>query len=1119
MSRQVLLVSPDRPGAHRSISGALAEAPEGALITVAPGRYEEALGITRPVTVAVAGEAGSVEVHAAAGSTVVVDAEAVQLSGLVLSGADRQAPVLDLRRGQSALDGCRITGEAWAAVLVRQDATLAARGCRVANPYGAGVVVTSTAASVLEDTEVTDAGSSAVVVAERGRLEVRDCRLDRPRGNGICVNGSGSVLAEGVRITGSGKPGLAVEQEGRAALHRVKVSGSAAVDAYLTSRGETTLTDCVLSGSAGQAVHVAEGAVPLLRGCTVTGAAGSGVEVTGGGRPVLRDCEITGTPVGLRVSGPGSAAVADGLTVRDAATAAVLVTDRAGGELDRLTVTGAAGHGVRADGGAEVSLRAAAITLAGGTAVELTGRATGLLTGARITTTGPGRGLGVAHGASVRLTASLLDGCPAVVGENGELIAHESEFTGSGAEGVRVLAGGSFTAVGCRVSGARGHGVDVRAGARADLGNCTVVENAGGGVRSAGPEGSVRLHDCEVQDTAVQDTAVRGAPARGAGGVRDGAAARAGASAGSAPGSAADGPSAHAGTGPLAELDALVGLESVKREVTGLINLNRMTQRRSEMGLPMPPMSRHLVFAGPPGTGKTTVARLYGAVLAELGILGQGHIVEVARADLVAQIIGGTAIKTTEVFTRALGGVLFVDEAYTLTNQSRGTGPDFGQEAVETLMKLMEDHRDEIVVIVAGYSEQMDQFLASNPGMASRFSRTVEFPNYAPGELVTIVRGLGAKHCYELTGDAVEALTRHFEDVPKGPTFGNGRVARQVFESMISSQASRLAVRPPSEDGELSVLTAADVTAVRAEAVRVEPVPAEADRPPAAVPPAPSPAPPAPSPAPAAPPGPGAAVRPAAGRHLAGLVGLAPVRQALAARLDTLAASARGVTGLADVVLEGTPGSGRRALAAAYARSLAELGLLSLGTLDRLPLSDVPARWAEQPRSPVADAFRRAAGGVLLVEADPLFERRPAVEQAAVVDALAAGAAARDEHGAALVLSGHAPFLMGLLAARTDLAGVFAEYLPLPPYTGAELAALTVRRLESLGLAVTDEVSAELAGQDGSQGARGAHLLALRIAGSARARTVTPADLPAPFRAAADGRPVQRSGVGGAAEG
>jgi hypothetical protein len=206
----------------------------------------------------------------------------------------------------------------------------------------------------------------------------------------------------------------------------------------------------------------------------------------------------------------------------------------------------------------------------------------------------------------------------------------------------------------------------------------------------------------------------------------------------------------HNGTGPIADLESLVGLVSVKAEVKALINLNQMAQRREQMGLPMPPMSRHLVFAGPPGTGKTTVARIYGAVLAELGVLPRGHMVEVSRADMVASIIGGTAIKTTEVVNKALGGVLFIDEAYTLTNQSKGNGPDFGREAVETLMKLMEDHRNELVVIAAGYSEHMEQFLSSNPGMASRFSRTIEFPNYSVEELVTIVRGMCAAHQYDM---------------------------------------------------------------------------------------------------------------------------------------------------------------------------------------------------------------------------------------------------------------------------------------------------------------------------------------------------------------------------------
>ncbi|MCY9555830.1 AAA family ATPase, partial [Paenibacillus apiarius] len=260
-----------------------------------------------------------------------------------------------------------------------------------------------------------------------------------------------------------------------------------------------------------------------------------------------------------------------------------------------------------------------------------------------------------------------------------------------------------------------------------------------------------------------------------------------------APAPVAGGEGTAAGSGadelsePLSELYGLIGLRGVQQEVTALINLIKMSQVRLQMGLPMPPMSRHLVFAGPPGTGKTTVARLYGSVLKELGILSKGHMVEAARADLVGQYIGSTAIKTTELVTKALGGVLFIDEAYTLSSGSGGSGPDFGQEAIDALMKMMEDHRDELVVIVAGYSELMEQFLASNPGMASRFTRTVEFPNYSVEELVTITSNLVSKHYYELTDDAVDALTAYFTRVPKNATFGNGRVARKLFEALINN--------------------------------------------------------------------------------------------------------------------------------------------------------------------------------------------------------------------------------------------------------------------------------------------------------------------------------------------
>ncbi|MEU3795727.1 right-handed parallel beta-helix repeat-containing protein [Streptomyces fructofermentans] len=1021
MSRQVLLVSPDRSGAHRTIAQALADAVEGALVTVAPGRYEENLDITRAVTLAAEAGPGTVEVHAAAGSTLVVDADAVQLSNLVLSGSDPEAPVLDLRRGQAALDGCTINGAAWTAVLAWNEGILAARRCQVTNPNGAGIVVTSRGGNVLEATLISEAGSSAVVIAEQGCLDMRDCHLDRPHGNGICVNGSATANVESTQITGSSKPAVAVEHEARASLRQVTITGSSVLDAYLTGNGPTTLTDCDFSGSAGQSVHIADGASPLLQRCTVTGAARSGIQAATGSRPQFEDCVISDSPVGLHITGEGTTVVARGLDVRDTTTAAVQVFDAGAAELERLTATSTSGAGIRAQGGAQLTLRDSEISLSGG-----------------------GQGIALAETASASLARCSLRGCGAVIGEGTELNVHDSEFTDSAGDAIRVLADGSLTAFGCRITGARGHGVNAHTDARTDLSNCVVADNARDGQASPSRGGRGQADTLSGASASANDEAPR------------------------------------SGTGPLAELESLVGLDSVKHEVTGLINLNKMTQRRTEMGLPMPPMSRHLVFAGPPGTGKTTVARLYGAVLAELGILSKGHIVEVARADLVAQIIGGTAIKTTEVFNRALGGVLFIDEAYTLTNQSRGTGPDFGQEAVESLMKLMEDHRDEIVVIAAGYSEHMDRFLASNPGMASRFARTIEFPNYSPDELVTIARNLCSKHYYDLADDALSALYQYFEDVPKGPTFGNGRVARQIFESMISTQASRLATHGSEHDGDLSRLTGDDVPQV---------APAPAPMPPEEAPTEPTPA-PVPEPTDADEPEPHSDPA-SAGRHLAALTGLAPVPAALAARIDTLAKLGRGPAGLADIVLEGDPGSGRRTVAAAYGRSLAEHGVIPSGALTHLSLSALPARWTSQPRTYLAHTFEQAAGGILALDIDPAFVSRPTEEQDAVIDALAAEAAERPADGAVLVLCGSGPRLIELLRDRTDLAVAFAEYLRLPAWNGHGLAELTKRRLGSLGFQVSDEVTAALAHQDPSGGARGAHLLADRIASQAASLDLT----------------------------
>ncbi|UNZ16702.1 right-handed parallel beta-helix repeat-containing protein [Streptomyces sp. 891-h] len=636
------------------------------------------------------------------------------------------------------LRGCEIFRTAGAGVLAEGESAALLDDCHIHHTSGAALIATGSGKLGMQRVRAVDSEDSALVVTGRAGATADESTFARTAANGVYAVGDAEVTFTGCTVKDTTYTAVHLGGGARGRLSGCTVSGTPEYGLRATDRAELLAADCETADTELVGVSV-DGGDAVLRDCRISGAR-LGVRLRTTHRPLLVGCEISDTTgVGVEV-GPGTGGLLENVTVSRSGSSGVVLGTDSTVVMDGGAVREASGSGIVVRAGARPRIRGTAVREAAKNGLFVEERGEGLYEDCEITDC---RFPAVYAGAK---SSPTLRRC-AVSGSEQDLLRDEEA---------------DVRAEGCVVEGVEEPLLPTLDGADGDgLGRRVAVAGASSGVAARTGAGAAVKKE-EGDDQSAEERLQQ---------LRD-------------------------------ELDRLVGLESVKRDVRTMTKLMQMVKVRQDAGLSPPPLSRHLVFAGNPGTGKTTVARLYGGFLAALGLLERGHLVETDRGDLVGEYVGHTAPKTTAVFRRALGGVLFIDEAYSLT--PGGIGNDFGSEAISTLVKLMEDHRDEVVVIVAGYPGDMNRFLDSNPGLASRFTRTLTFDDYSSQDLVRIVQHQAENHQYTCAPETLEALHGYFAAMTRGDGFGNGRTARQAFQLMTERHAQRLA------DGDLATVDLAD---------------------------------------------------------------------------------------------------------------------------------------------------------------------------------------------------------------------------------------------------------------------------------------------------------------------
>ncbi|WP_329396601.1 right-handed parallel beta-helix repeat-containing protein [Streptomyces melanogenes] len=777
-----------RTGEYASLAAALEAAADGDVLTVAPGTYRENLVLRRAVTLrGPEGSAGSVRIAPVDGVPLTVRASATVLD-LQIEGQDAAAPALLIEDGAPELCDLRVVTRSAVGIEVRGAARPTVRRCTVDNPGGVGIGVLDGAGGLFEECEVVAAGQSGVSVRAGAHPRLERCRVHHASGAGLSVTGEGTGLeALGCEVYEIKGAGVQIAARATAHLTDCTVHRTSADGVTLDTDAVLTLADCDIHDIPENAVDLRSRSVLTLTRSAVRSFGRNGLSVWDPGTRVdANQCEIhdsTGDYPAVWVS-DGATAVLEACRVHDVPDA-LFVLDR----------------GSRAD------VVDSDISQVRNTAVSVSDGATAQLDDCRIREVSTGAWFRD-HGSGGTLANCTIDAAQTgvIVTKGADPRIERCTVTAPAEAGFYVSAEGRGTFHGCRVTGSGGYGFHVVDGCRTTLTRCRTERCARGGYEF-GEDGPV-AEECTSDESGVRPGSPEPPAVQTATQTMGLLSTVPGQRPTEAPAVSVEEP-ARSSQDVLGELDALVGLESVKREVRALTDMIEVGRKRQRAGLKAASVRRHLVFTGSPGTGKTTVARLYGEILASLGVLERGHLVEVSRVDLVGEHIGSTAIRTQEAFDRARGGVLFIDEAYALSPED--SGRDFGREAIDTLVKLMEDHREAVVVIVAGYTAEMERFLRVNPGVASRFSRTITFSDYDPDELLRIVEQQAEEHEYRLGSGTAEALLKYFTALPKGPAFGNGRTARQTFESMVERHAGRVAQFADASPDDLSLLYADDL--------------------------------------------------------------------------------------------------------------------------------------------------------------------------------------------------------------------------------------------------------------------------------------------------------------------